>query len=76
MCELCEPQCICVAAGVAVVTVARISVVSHGDTGLWEESVPHRLSCIQLHHELSSFLSFSQEVILDLSERPSTLYIP
>ena len=76
VCELCEPPCIRVAAGVAVGRGARISVASRGDTRLWEESVPHRPSCIQLHHELSSVLSFSEEVILDLSERPSTLYIP
>ena len=57
MCELCEPQYNFVAAGVAVVRGAHISVASRGDTGLWEESVPHRPSCIQLHHELSSVLT-------------------
>ena len=57
VCELCEHQCIFVAAGVAVVRGAHISVASRGDTGLWEESVPHRPSCIQLHHKLSSVLT-------------------
>ena len=57
LCELREPQCIRVAAGVAVGRGARISIASHGDTGLWEESIPHRPSCIQLHHELSFVLT-------------------
>ena len=77
LCELREPQCIRVAAGVAVGRGARISIASHGDTGLWEESVPHRPSCNSAASR--TFIhshSFSQEVILDFSERPSTLYIP
>ena len=57
VCELCETQCICVVARVALARGARISAASRGDTGLWEESVPHRPSCIQLHHKLSSVLT-------------------
>ena len=76
MCELCEPQCICVAAGVAVARGARISVASRGDTGLREECPSQAV----LHSAASqAFIrshNFSQEVILDLSERPSTLYMP
>ena len=60
MCELCEPQCICVAAGVAVARGARMSVASRGDIGLWEESVPTggpAFSCITSFHLFSQFFS-------------------
>ena len=59
VCELCEPQCICVAAGVAVARGARMSVASRGDIGLWEESVPTggpAFSCITSFHLFSVFL--------------------
>ena len=55
-----EPQCICVAAGVAVARGARMSVASRGDIGLWEESVPTggpAFSCITSFHLFSQFFS-------------------